>query len=147
MGGIKPLLYGLLIVGLFSIALLNFGIMIADINQANQSISNNPSLSSYATDLNNSLASSGSDTQTALDSLADSPTTLSTGAFIIDAIGGVWKTLISVPITLYNLTFGLIISEIFGDNSFAIALAVLGAILGLAVIFGVWKLVSTGESE
>lgn len=145
MSEIRPVLVALLLGSLFAIAVISFGIRIADINQANQSIADDPRIKSYADSLNSSLADASSDAQSSQSALDESPTTLSSGLIILDAIGGIWKTLIAVPITIWNLTFGLLVSRVFGDNSFVIALSVIGTIIGITIILAVWKLVSTGE--
>lgn len=145
MVNIKPILVSLLVIGLFAMGIISFGIRLAEINEAPQSIGDDPSISRFRSQLNESLAQANEDAIAGQQAIEESPTTINLGLYIIDAIGGVWKTLISVPITLYNLTVGFLFENVFAGNSFAIALGIIGAIIGISVILAVWKLVSTGE--
>lgn len=147
MSSMKPLVFGFLLVGLFAIALISFGIRLADVNEVSQSIGDDPAIKNYADSLNNSIAQASSDSQTSQEAISESPITLGESNFVIDAIGGIWKTITEVPVTVWNLTVGLLLAKIFGDNSFAIALSVIGTLIGFAVIFAVVKWLSTGENE
>ena len=143
----RPIIVALLLFGMFTLALITGGIQLANINKANQSISDSPFLVTYASELNETLAAANSNAGSAEDSLAESPVTLSTSTVFLDSIGGIWKTLKTIPITIYNLTAGMIFSTVFGGSAFAMVLGIIGAILTITLILSVWKLISTGESD
>ena len=149
MAGFRPVIVSLLLFGLFAIAFITFGIRLAQINDAPQSIADEPSIQNYANQLEGSLQQGYDDSYSA--EVAISNSTISqanTGglSLILDSVGGIWKTLKSVPVTIYNLTIGLIISNITGGE-FGILWAVLGTILIITIIIAVIKLISQGEGE
>lgn len=146
MGGLKPTIIGILLGGLFALALISGGIMLAERNNANQSIGDDPVLSSYKDNLEVSLLAVESDANGSLEALGSSPTTESGGAFIYDATTGVWKTLKEQPSTNYNLLVGVTKNRIFGET-FNPLFAVGAAILITIIIFGVIKLVISGQDE
>lgn len=142
----RPLLVGFLLAGLFAIALLNFGILLAENNGVDHSIGDDPAISSYKDNLEDTLDTAYSNATGAEESLGKSPVSFISQNIIFDAIGGIWKTLKEVPITVYNLTFGLLSQKLFGDSSYGIVLAIISTIITITVIFGVWKMVFTGDS-
>lgn len=144
--GLKNLFIGLILTGLFAFALITGGIQLAELNNGANSLADDPAFSTYKTNLTTALQKAHNDTNASIESLGDSPLSAIPGAFIFEAISGVWKTLKVVPVTIYNLTFGLAKDKIFGD-SFALVFGVIGAIITLLIIFGVIKLVSSGQDE
>lgn len=144
--GIKPLLASLLVVGLFIFAFINAGIMIASNNNANQSIGDDPTLSAYKSNLETTLKQAETDTNSSIEAIGQSPLSSTSNGFIFDAISGIWKTLKSVPVTLYNLTFGLTKAKLFGE-AFTPVFSIIAAILIMAIIFGVIKMISSGQDE
>ncbi len=145
MSNFKPILVALLLVGLFALAFLNFGIMTAEIEGANQSISDDPSISAYAASLNQTLEASISETEAANTAFSNSSITTTTSFPFVDAIGGIWKTMKNAPIAVWNLSFGLLLSNVLGSEAYAMVIGVLGAILTMTIIFAVWKLIHSGE--
>lgn len=143
---LKPVLVSLLLVSLFSLAVISFGVRLADINEANQSIADDGLLNDYISSLNETLSKANTNVQAGQEAL-NSPLSLATGFFVLEALQGIWVVLVSVPITLYNLTIGLILTKIFGDSAFAVAIGIFGAILGLTIIFAVVTLISTGRGD
>lgn len=147
MSGIKPLLVGILLVGLFAFALLQGGALLSTHNNANQSITDNPALSSFQTNIEDSLGEAQTNANGSLNDLGISPLSeVSGGLVIFTAISGVWKTLKAVPVTIYNLTFGLAKSSVFGEG-FNVVFGILGAIIIMLIIFGVIKLIQQGQDE
>lgn len=146
MAGLRPLIVGILLAGLFAFALITGGIMISTNNQATQSIGNDPSLASYKTSLESTLEDAQVNANSSIEAIGESPISVIPGAFIFDAISGVWKTLKVVPVTIYNLTFGLLKVKVFGDT-FSVVFGVMAAILIILIIFGVIKMVSAGQDE
>jgi hypothetical protein len=144
--GLSKVIIGFLLVGIFIFAMINGGLLIASNNGVSHSIGDDPALSTYKTELETTLGNAQSDANGSLEALGKSPITLVTGTFFFDAIGGVWKTLKVVPVTVYNLTFGILRVKIFGGG-FDIVLGVLSAIIIIVILFGVWKLIISGQSN
>jgi hypothetical protein len=142
----RPLLISLLLFGLLAAAVINAGIMIANSNDADESIANNTAINDYSTDLTDSLEGAGGEGTTAYDSFSNSTISLTGGIVFLDAIGGLWKTLINVPRTVFILTRSLVSSTILESNGFLVIFGVITLIILLSIILAVWKLVSTGES-
>lgn len=146
--GLKGTVINLLLVGVFAFALITGGIMLGTNNNADQNIGDSPALSAYRADINDTLSDAHSDANSSLESVGKSPITLVTGLFIFDAIGGVWKTLKVVPVTIYNLTFGVAKEQLFGNSpAFDVVFGVLSAILIIVIIFGVWKWIASGQDD
>lgn len=144
---LKHILVGFLLAGLFAFAIINAGILIGINNNATQNIGDDPSLSEYKTQLQDNLTSSYNIANASETSFGSSPISLTQIVFV-DALGGIWKTLKVIPITIWNLTVGMFIKYIAPETSnfqFYVVIGVLSAILIISVIFGVWKMISTGD--
>lgn len=146
MSGIKPLLVGFLLAGLFAFALISGGIMLATNHGSSQNVGDDPALSSYKTSLETSLLEAQDNANSSIEALGDSPVSVIPGSFVIDAISGVWKTLKNVPVTLYNLTFGLAKNKLFG-STYDVVFGILAAIVIIIFLFAVIKLVTQGQDE
>lgn len=140
------LIFGFLLLGLFAIAMINGGTRLASINNANHSIAEDPSISAYASSLNSTLETSYTNAVAAEGAINSSSITLTTSNPFIDAIGGIWKTLKTVPITIYNLTIGLVFSKILGGSGYGILLGVLSSIFIIVLIYAIYKGIFTGEN-
>lgn len=146
MTGIKPLLIGMLLSGLFAFALISGGIMLAQNNHSNNNIGDDPALSDYKNSLETNLEKANTDANDSLNALSDSPISVISGFAILDAAYSVWKTLKVVPSTIYNLTFGLTKNKIFG-SPFVIVFGLISAIILILIIFGIIKLLISGQDE
>jgi hypothetical protein len=140
-----PIIFGFLILGLFAIALISGGIRLAAVNNAPQSIGDDAALQSYAGSLNSSLGQAYTAANDAEKAINQSAITLTTGFPALDAVFGIWKTIKTVPITIYNLTIGLLFGRLLGSDSYAIVLGVLSSILIIGIIYAVYKVITTGE--
>jgi hypothetical protein len=136
----------MLLLGLFAFAVINAGLILPILNDANQSIGDDPSLTYYSNELNKSLYNSQTVANTTETAVGTSPVTLTSGFPVFDAVFGIWKTIKVIPIQIWNLTKGLVFEKMFGGNEYAVIFTVIGAILLLTFMFAVWKWVSTGES-
>lgn len=143
--GFKTLIIGLLVLGLFIFCTIQGALFLAINNDASQSIGDDPRLTEYKSELEAQLLESSGDSRAADAAITNSSFTLTTSFPVFDAIGGVWKTYRAVPIALYNLTVGLLVSYIFGET-FRVVFAVVAAIIGMLIILGVWQLIATGRS-
>lgn len=146
MAGLQPIIISILVAGLFAIALISGGIMLAEQNGANQSIGDDPVLLSYKNSLTISLGNAETNSNSSMEALGASPTTESGGAFIYDATTGVWKTLKEDPSTNYNLLVGVSKTKIFGET-FNPMFAAGTAILIIVIVFGVIALVIAGRID
>lgn len=146
MANLRPFLISFLVVGLFAFAMINGALLLESNNNATQSIGDDPTIASYKSSLESTLEDSSTNANSAETAIGDSPVTLTTGNIIFDAIGGIWKTLKVIPTTVYNLTIGLAMTKIFGSNSFGIVFGVIASILTITLIFGVWRMVTSGDS-
>lgn len=144
MASFRPLVIALLLLGIFAVAIVSFGINLARENGATQNIGDNPIISNYAGNVSDTLGRAYDNANDSIESLSKSPVTLTGGFPLFDAIAGLWKVLKTVPITVYNLTVGLLLSTILG-STYAIVLGVVGAIFIITIIFAVWKMLSTGQ--
>jgi hypothetical protein len=141
-----PPLVAFILVGLFSIALISAGVLIAANNSPNQTIANNPALTQYATSITPQISNAYVNGNSSKNSLGTTTISTGVGGIILDAISGIWKGLEFGPIAIYNLVIGLIIGTIFTGAEYVVVFTALGAIIILGGILAVWKLVWTGQS-
>jgi hypothetical protein len=145
MASIRLVIINLLIVSLFAVAIITGGSMLAVQNGANQSITDDQSLSNIKANLSTGINSNYEKTKSASTSFENSSISLTGGIPFIDSIYGTWKVLKETPVMMYNLIFGGIFEKVLGSNSAQIILAVIGTILTITIIFAVVKLISTGD--
>jgi hypothetical protein len=119
--------------------------MLADDNNASQSIANDTSIKGYADSLQESLEDTSDSANKADKSFRDSTVSITSGVIFVDAIGGLWKTLTVVPSTVLTLTKEQIKENILGDTAFYAVIGVISLIIVITLILAVWKLVGTGE--
>ena len=62
-------------------------------------------------------------------------------------MSGIWKTMKVVPLSIYYLISSLVDTEVLGGAQTYIVWGIIGSIILLGIVFGVWKLVSTGEEN
>ena len=146
MVGFKPLIIHLLITGLFIVALISFGVTIATLNSADHSIADDPSINALSTSLNSSLGQAYSTYNDSDAALTNSPVTLTSDIFTFDAIGGIWKTLRSVPTAVFNSISSFAANHL-GSQITAIVFSVLGAIMIIIIFFAVVEWVSLRRSS
>lgn len=144
MSSFKSFIIVFLLTGLFAYAVISAGILIGLNNYSSQNIGDDPSLLSYMSSINESLDQAHSTANASESSFGNSPISLTSVVFI-DAIGGIWKTLKVIPMTIWNLTGGMVTKFIAPSQQFAIVFGVIGAILIITIIFGVWRVISKGE--
>ena len=138
-----PIIIILLLFGLFAVALINAGIMIGNQNEAEQNIGDNAIIKDYYESVNQSLIDSSSNADSANQAFSNSSVS-TTGSFpYVNAVSGIWKVIKNAPITVYNLTIGLLIGTIFGDS--VIVWATLSAIIILIIVAAIVKWITQGE--
>jgi hypothetical protein len=136
----------MLLFGLFAIALITFGISIAEQNNPAQSIANAPSIMSYKNSIESDLSKNYKSFNESEDSFSESDTTLgnSQSGIIINSISGIWKDLKGGSVLIINLSFGFIQKTLFGSE-FLIVFNVISGILIFITLIAVIKLVMQGE--
>lgn len=145
MSGLRPFIISILLLGLLAMAVINAGILIAHDNNSKNSIANDTDINNYASSLQNSLANASETADKTDESFRNSTISTSGGVVFVDAIGGLWTTLIEVPSMIMKLTTNLVKGKILGDTAFYAVIGVISAILVITLILAVWKLVGTGE--
>lgn len=134
----RPLVTSILLFALFAIAVLNFVFLFSDQNNPAQNILTDPnsSIGKYYADLNNTLASSQSNTTNAYGAFENSSINTDTGIFpFITAIGGIWKVIWLYPKIIYDLTIGLLINQLLAGSPLALTISIiLGTIVVITII-------------
>lgn len=146
MRGFLGLIVGILVSGLFVVALLYGGGRLSEDNNG-QSILQDSSINKTFTTLNTDLNKawdSANNTETAT---AKSPLTISQGSFIINAMGGLWVTVKVIPTLVWNTMLLFLQNSLFGSPAFAVVFGVIGAIVIFMFTLYAWKLISSGEPE
>ena len=146
--GIKGIAISLLLAGVFAFAMISFGIQFANDNNTNVSIIQDSTINSTFAELNTNLSSAlGGNTQQKEQFEKDEPI-VGSESLLLTSIVGAWKVFITVPTAIWNLSFGLMYSKVFGgdpNSGFAVVFQVFGAILVIVIILGAWRLVKGGE--
>lgn len=145
MANFRPIIINLLLVSLFTIALITAGIMVAVQNNSVQNIGNDTALAGLKDSLVEDIEDNYGTTSEASNSFENSSISLTAGIPFIDSIYGVWKVLKSTPTTMYNLIVGVIFERLLGDATTQIIISVIATILMITIIFAVVKLISTGD--
>ena len=73
MATFRPVMIALLLFGLFSIAIINAGLLLPQANLSNQSIADHPSITNYADQLNKSLDKYKADVNASEEAISRSP--------------------------------------------------------------------------
>lgn len=144
MATLRPIIISLMIFGLFSLALLNGGILLALANNSNQTIANSPSVQRYADLLNATLEQYQSVANASEEAIATSPISRIFDNIIFDAIGGIWRSIKTLPTTVFNITTDFIGPVLF-SGPFLVVIGVITALLTITIVIAVWKMVFTGE--
>ncbi len=148
MAGIKQIGLSLLMVGVFVFAMLNFGVNLATDNNANQSISDNPSVGNFIGNLSTNLDSYDEQVNASQESFSRSKPTVGGESLQIESVASIWSTLLTIPFTLFNLTLGFILTNIFGGSGggFAFVFTIILAAVSAVILLYAWKWIRSGDS-
>lgn len=146
MAEFRPLLVSFILIGLFAVALINVVYYMQLDNGASETILDDTTLSNYKNSVVENISNTYTNAEAAGNSTSSSQVTFSYGSPFLDSINGVWKTIKSAPIAIYELTIGLGQTYLFSGPEAIIITTVIAAILTITIIFAVWKMISTGES-
>ena len=129
---------------IFVMGFIGFGVMLPQLNGASQSISNDSAIGTYINEVNNSAIKVQSDANIAEGAIGNS--TVQVGfVSLVDSTRGVWKILTNTPKTVYSLTIGLLITNLFGDSQIAIIIGVVGAMIIVILIAAVVALIGRSD--
>lgn len=142
----RPYMISILISGLFAFVLLAGGIQLAVLNNANQSIADEPAIRTFSQSINETLLTTSDAAQAAENATSDSQITRILTIPFLDAIQGIWKTIKVAPVAIYNLIAGLAKTYILGSTAGLIITTLIAAIVTLTILFSVIKFVSTGDA-
>lgn len=144
--GLKTIVIGLILTGLFAFALMSAGYLVGFNNHANRTILDDVAFSDFKTQLEGNLSSAYTDANSSLENLGDSPISGVLGATIFDSIGGVWKTIKVVPVAIFNLVVGTVKERIFGEG-YGVVFLTVSAIIIILILLAVVKFVISGQDE
>ena len=145
MANLRPLLVNILMLMAIVTGVITFGILIAVDNAPDRTIGNSEAINSYYVNVNNTMLQASNDSIASYNATTTGGTTTTVCLLVLNAIGGIWKTMIQAPMLMYQLTVGLIVQNI-GGTAFYMIIGVLGAIITFTIIFAVWKFLRVGES-
>jgi hypothetical protein len=144
--GFKGILVALLVTGLLMVLMISGAVMLSEQNDFAGSPADDSSLSSYKTEIEDSLGDAYTQTTDSDAVLSNSTVTTTTSFPFIESINGIWKNIRQAPLSVWNLTMGLLLEKALGENK-TIVLTVLGAILSLMLIFSIIYLIATGDGR
>lgn len=150
MAGLRPLINGIVIVLLFSLAIFVFMFNTLLVNNPSSPVLTNPAVNSTINSLNSSISSFENAASNAQTSLATDKPTASTYLFLI------MKSAFFVPMIFLNVItsgIGLFTGFIFtnllgaGGSPFFLAFAVFNGIMIVAAVFLIISYIRTGQGE
>lgn len=139
-----PLVIAFMVFSLFALSFINSGILLAEANEANQSIADYGPLQTYADQLNDTLSQYEDDVNNVSQGFSTSPISIIFNNFIVEAIGGLWKTIKGQATQGYHITTNFIAPILFSGSA-AIILTLIGAIITLMVIISIYRMLFTGD--
>lgn len=148
MKGFSGLLVGLLVTGLFMMALLIGGAQMATNISGSQSINTQPQIAKLTANLTTQLDSAYGTANATEEAVSKSKTTITQGTVFLDAMAGVWTTMKVVPIAVYNaVSLFLNTTLLSGNPMYLIIGGVISAILIFMFVLYAWKVIRTGDPE
>lgn len=139
-GGLKKLVIGFIIVGLFFIAIINGGYLLATQNNANQTILDEDILNTSFVSVEGNLSSTRDDVRTAKSSFENETATEADTGFSLGVFKDAGTIIVSGGVGIYNA-----LSIIFKSYIPSIVFIVLAAIIGILGIFWLWRAWKAGE--
>lgn len=140
----RPIIIGMLLAGLFTIAMLSASISFSALNNVPQSLGSDPILSNLNANITDYYETIP-DTTNQTSGVLESSTITTTFVIILDSIGGIWKTMKVMPITTYNLLSNVIFPTLLGSQGTAIIIGIVGSLFLITIIFAVWKWLNSAE--
>lgn len=138
-----------LMVGMFAFAMLSFSVGFVVVNGGNRTIFDDErygvELNNTYDDLKEKLGSSYVDSNQSLTVLKESEQTVDQN-ILLDSVGKIWTTMVSIPIDIFNLIFIFAFKMLFGSAYGLVATTISSIIIVLVIIY-VWKWVRTGDPD
>ena len=147
MAGIKGVIIGLLLVGMYALAMFMFFNNTAADNSSNISIGSDSKVNASLSNITNSLNSYGKDTNSTQNAFTTSNPQIVAESLIFTSVGSIWKTMVNIPYVVYTVTLGLIFDKIFGDAGFAVFFGLLSSIILVIIIGYAWAWIRSGIFE
>lgn len=144
----KGIIISFLLIGLFSVALISFGINFANENDAPINIQNDSRISNLYSGVNSSIrVQSEAETTTSAFNEDDTAGDNIITDLIFSTIAGVGKTIMSATNSIYDATLEPLLKIIFPNSREvrAIVGTVLTSILLFTIVLLVWQLIKTGK--
>ncbi len=140
--GLKEMVISFVLVGLFFVAMVNFGANLAIDNNANQSILEDPRINSTFQDTNVQLFAAYDTANESRVTFERDEIKADSDNLIITSIKGVGTAVGGTLSAMANLMFGTL-----GDvlNVPPVALATIMAILGISIVFASWRAYRAGS--
>lgn len=103
-------------------------------------------LGTYLGSLQGNLSGAYSSANSTETAIGTSPVTAnSRNGLVIDAVGGVWKTMKAIPVIIYSVTAEYVFNTLFGSPEYAIVFGVVASIFLLIISIAVIRLVFQGD--
>lgn len=141
----RPIIMSLLLGALFIVCMINGAVLLGVYNNANSSILEDPTINNLNNNLITNLSDYYSSANATDTSLAQSSVSVGDRGFIIDAVGGIWKTMKVIPLLIYTIFTEFIFINIFGNPTYAIIFSVFTGMVIITIVFAVYKWIYTGE--
>lgn len=138
------ILIGLLLIGLFSFSLIQFGGQFADENDANQSILDDPRISAAFGNLNTTLKTIETNASKQREGFESEDPKEGFGSLLFFSIVGAGKTFASLFVGIFNLLLTYIFQTLFGSTFSLILSAIIGVFL-IIIVFYLWRVYKAGE--
>ncbi len=135
-----------LLIGVFIIALISGGALLADNNNINQTILNinsgiNSTFNTTVVDLTDKLESTEEDVNTFRESFSDdAKNPVVSGIFLIPSMAGIVLDSISIIIIIFNLIFNLITNYVS-----PVIIVILTSVFVFTMILLIWRVLKTGS--
>lgn len=146
MANFRPLVIALLIFGVLAAAMISFGIQLATQNESNRSISNDPSINSYAQTLETDLETGATDAANIERAFGNSSVSTTGGVIFLDVLGGLWKSMVRLPNQIFKGALSLVKANLAGGSTEILyVFGIIFLIMVVTIVIAVWKLISTGD--
>lgn len=145
--GFKSLMISLLLVGLFTVSLITFSGNNTINNGGNESIFNDPKISSLNQSLRSNLGQYQTDAGASSQSFSNDTPIIGGESIQVGSITSIWKTIITAPKAVYQVTSNYVVNTLFDSIEFAVIFTTIIAILVVVIVLYAWQLIRTGVSD
>lgn len=138
----KDYIIGVVLLGIFIFAMMSGNVLLSKQNNANNTLMENEAVNRTFGNLTTILGNISNESQTAKTKFEQEKSSIATGFFLLGTILSIGKTFITMMVSVYNLTFGLIAS-VLGVSKMVIN--VLAGIFIVIMVLSAWALYKTGK--